>query len=63
MLDRKHNSLATTLWVAGTPDLKGMMWSIYSKLKGQPVFDVDSYRCPNCGWLSHYASTRANPKD
>ena len=56
LCDRQHlrQPRAASTWVEGEP--KKSMW-VGVKLDGKKPFEIETWRCPKCGFLENYAST------
>ena len=52
VLDYTHGAMTQSSWVEGEPERS--FWTGV-KIKGHQKLPVNTYRCPNCGFLESYA--------
>jgi hypothetical protein len=54
VIDNTYGSRAVSTWIEGAPEKS--MW-VGVKLGGKKQFEIQTWRCPKCGFLENYAST------
>lgn len=58
IVDVSHGARLVSRWLEGAPE-RGFGRSV--KTKGKACFEVRSWRCPQCGLLRSYATSKAKP--
>ena len=58
VIDHTYGSRGVSTWIEGAPEKS--VW-VGVKLSGKKAFEVQTWRCPRCGFLENYANTEKIP--
>ena len=56
IVDVSHGVRLAARWLEGAPERN---WGPSVKIKGKACFEVEAWRCPQCGLLRSYATKKA----
>jgi hypothetical protein len=55
ILDRSYDRQRIGLWVSGRPEKSVFLENV--KIAGKEQYEIQSFRCTQCGYLEEYAKT------